>query len=116
VKFLRDWLKIDRPSGVALHASQTIDLQQPYAAAFERCIHGIENVLGGVIREADERRGRIEATFGLINSERLSCTLGRVDDAHTRILIESRRGATPQPARSSQYVRALAEFLQSASG
>jgi hypothetical protein len=116
MKFLREWLRIERPSGVALHASQTLELQQPYAAAFERCIRGIENVLGGAIREADERRGNIEATFGLINSERLSCTVERIDDANTRILIESRRGATPQPPQSSQYVRALAEFLQSASG
>lgn len=113
MKFIRDWLRVERPQSVALHPSQTLELDEPYSTAFERCVRGIEDVLGGVIRDSSEQRGSIEAAFGLINSERLTCTLTSLDERRTRVLIESRRGASAQPAKSSQYVRALAEFLQS---
>jgi hypothetical protein len=114
MKFLRDWLRVERPSGVALHASQTIELDRPRDDVFELCTRGIEDVLGGAIRSRDEERGIIEATFGLIDSERMSCTLEPLGQQRTRLIIESRRGARPQPAQPSQYVRALAEFLQNA--
>jgi len=111
VKFIRDWLRVQRPAGVAPHASQTVELDEPYAQAFRRCIRGIEDVLGGAVRESDEQRGSIEATFGLINSERLSCTLERLDERRTRATVTSRRGASAEPAKPSQYVRALVEYL-----
>lgn len=114
MKFLRNWLRVERPPGVALHATQTIDLECPREAAFAQCVRGIEDVLGGAVRSRDEQHGNIEATFGLIDSERLTCTLISLDPARTRVTIESRRGASPEPAKPSQYVRALAEFLQTA--
>lgn len=111
MKFFRDWLKIERPAGVAPHASQTVAVDLAYDAAFARCIRGIEEVLGGAVRDRNEAAGTIEATFGLINSERLTCALEREQAQRTRIVITSRRGASAEPAKPSQYVRALAEFL-----
>jgi hypothetical protein len=111
MKFLRDWLRVERPPGVATHASQTIELHIPYGDAFAKCVRGIEDVLGGAVREADEQRGSIEATFGLVNSERLTCAISRVDEQCTRVRIESRRGASAEPPKRSQYVSALAAFL-----
>lgn len=111
MKFIRDWLRVQRPAGVAPHASQTVELEEPYAQAFRKCVRGIEDVLGGIVRESDERRGSIEATFGLINSERLTCTLERLDEQRTRAIVTSRRGASAEPAKPSQYVRALADYL-----
>lgn len=111
MKFLREWLHIERPSGIATHASQTLELDAPYAQAVEQCVRGIEDVLGGIVRERSEERGSIEATFGLINSERLTCTLERIGDARTRVTIVSRRGATAEPAKPSQYVQTLAAYL-----
>lgn len=113
MSFLWKWLRPERPSGVALHPSQTVELDLPYDAAFTRCIEGIERVLGGVVREREVQRGRIDATFGLVNSERLSVTVERIDDNRTRAIVESRRNVSMEPARSSQYVSALAEFLRS---
>lgn len=111
MKFIRDWLRVQRPAGVAPHASQSVELDEPFAQAFRKCIRGIEDVLGGIVRDSDEQRGSIEATFGLVDSERLTCTLERVDDNHTRAIVTSRRGASAEPAKPSQYVRALTEFL-----
>ena len=114
MKFLREWLRIDRPSGIAPHASETIEVDCTGAQAFAQCVAGIETVLGGVVRDADERVGRIEATFGLIDSERLTCTITPLGGSRARVVIESRRGASPQPAKPSQYVRTLAAFLRPA--
>lgn len=113
MKFLRDWLRIERPAGIAPNASRRLDLDLAYEDAWCKCIRGVEDVLGGVVRESDRERGTIEATFGLINSERLNCRLHRRGDRATQILIESRRGISAEPPKPSQYVSALAEFLQS---
>jgi hypothetical protein len=114
MKFLRDWLRIERPAGIAPTASERVQVALPFADAYRKCLRGIEDVLGGAVREADERRGSIEATFGLVNSERLSCSLEKCGEAATEVLIQSRRGASAEPAKPSQYVHALAEFLQTA--
>ena len=113
MRYLLKWLKPERPSGVALHPSRTIELDLPPAQAFSRCIEGIEHVLGGIVRESEPARGSIEATFGLVDSERMSVSITPLEEARCRVLIESRRGASAGPAKPSQYVKALAEFLQS---
>jgi hypothetical protein len=114
MSFFFKWLRPERPAGIALHPSRTLELDMPYNVAFDRCIEGIEGALGGFVSERDKEHGRIEATFGLVNSERLSVTLQRMDDGRTRGIIESRRRLSMEPARGSQYVDALAQFLQPA--
>lgn len=112
MSFLRKWLRVEKPKSAALHVTRSLELAMPAEEAFDRCVAGIENVLGGIVRESDRGRGYIEATFGLMFSERLSCTLQPLDDgARTRVTIESRRGARPEAAAGSQYVEALASYL-----
>ena len=93
----------------ALHPSRSVELELPQAAAQERCRYGIEGVLGGVVRE--ERPGTIEATFGLIDSERLTCTIASVDAVRSRVTIETRRLAHAGTPAPSPYVSALADYL-----
>lgn len=112
MRFLRRWLHVERPPGVALHPSKTIDLDMPAQAAFERAVHGIDFVLGGAVRESNAQRGTIEATFGLVNSERMTVSVTAIDESHARVVIESRRGVSGQSPPSSQYVDALAAYLQ----
>lgn len=114
MSFFFKWLRPERPPGVALHPTQTLELDVPYEIAFDRCIEGIEGVLGGVVQERNLQRGTIDATFGLVNSERITVTLERRAEGGTRVIIESRRGLATGPARGSQYVAALAHFLQPA--
>lgn len=113
MSFFFKWLRPERPSGVALHPTQTVDVQLPPARAFERCVEGIENVLGGVVRERDAQHGTIDATFGLVNSERISVTVEPLEDGGSRVIIESRRVLSAEPPRASPYVGALARFLHS---
>lgn len=105
------WLKIERPSGVALHPSRTLELSAPPEDVFARCLGGIEHVLGGIVRSSDAQYGTIEATFGLVNSERMSVTV-QAHERGSRVIIESRRGASFEPAKPSQYVAALAKYLE----
>ena len=104
--------QIERPQGVTLHPSRTIDVDAAPPAVFAKCIDAVERVLGGAIRESDAARGTIEATFGLVNSERLSISIDALEEDRSRVLIQSRRGASAEPRKRSEYVDALAEFLQ----
>jgi hypothetical protein len=105
------WLGIARPRTIALHPSRTIELALSKDEAFDRCRDGIERVLGGVIREAQRDRGTIEAGFGLIFSERLTCTISAIDPTHSEVVVEARRGAQAATAMPSSYVDALANYL-----
>ena len=105
------WLGIAPRKTIALHPSRTIELAVPKDAAYDRCRDGIERVLGGVIREEDRERGTIEAGFGLIFSERLTCSVTAIDGVHSRVRIEARRGAQAATALPSSYVDALADYL-----
>lgn len=111
MSFLRKWLRLERTERISLHPAKTLELAMPYDTAFDRCVAGIEGQLGGVVRTADRARGRIEATFGLMFSERLTCTLERIDERRTRAIVESRTGAQAQATLRSDYVETLAAFL-----
>ncbi len=113
MRFLLKWLRPERPPGVALHPSRTIELDMPPAQAFERSMEGIERILGGYVRDSDADRGAIEATFGLVNSERLMVTVQPLEGDRSRVIIESRRGASAEQRAASQYVDALANYLLS---
>lgn len=111
MRFLRNWLRIERPAGVALRPSRSVECEETYDALFDRVVEGIEGVLGGVVRECDRERGRIEATFGLMFSERLTCTLEPIAPERTRVRIESRGLAQASSQAHSEYVETLARFL-----
>ena len=114
MQFLRRWLKAETAPTVALHPSRTLEIQAPAARTFERCVEGIERVLGGNVARKDPHAGTIEATFGLVGSERLNVSVEAIDANASRVRIESRRGALAAPQRqegSSSYVDALCAFL-----
>jgi len=113
MRFLFKWLRPERPPGVALHPSRTVELDMPPAQAFVRSMEGIERILGGYVRESDAAKGTIEATFGLVNSERLMVTVQPLEGERSRVIVESRRGASAEQRAGSQYVDALAKYLVS---
>jgi hypothetical protein len=76
-----------------------------------RVREAIERVLGASIVTDDERSGFIEAAFGLVNSERLRCTLEALDAERTAIHIEAFYAAGTDVPETSRNVEALAEAL-----
>lgn len=111
MKFLRNWLRVDRPSSAALHPTRTVVVEAPTAAVYDACVFAIEHTLGGHVYEQNAAGGRIDATFGLVNSERLTVTLADVEETKTRVTVESRRGALSEQRASSDYVDALVNYL-----
>ncbi len=109
---LMRWLGLKRTT-VRLRPSRTLLLDMSYDAAFDRACEGLVSVLGGTVRETDRARGYVEASFGLTFSERIACSIERVDDAHARITVEARRQIQAQPKEESSYVDALADYLTS---
>jgi len=106
------WLGLEpRIKHVGLRPHRTLEIFLPYDRAFDQTVEGIERELGGTVRDSNRARGTIEASFGLTFSERLACTLERIDEYHTRVTIEARHPAQATPAKFSPYVEALARYL-----
>ncbi len=113
LSFLLKWLglSIDRSANIGLRPSRTLEVGLPFEAAFERCIDGLENVLGAIVRDRDSSAGTIDASFGLMFSERIFCGLDAIDENRTRIRIESRRNAQVELPKGSEAVDRLTQFL-----
>ncbi len=106
------WLRIDKSTGAAISPSRKFEVEAPFEQVFEASRDGIERVLGGIVRESDARSGVIEATFGLMFSERLTCSLERIEQDRTGVRIQSRRLAQAEVRTKSDYVDRLAAFVQ----
>ena len=106
------WLGLHRTvTPVGMRPSRVVECDATYDRAFDRVCEGIGGILGGTVREADRNRGYIEASFGLTFSERIACTIERIDDARTRVTVEARRQIQARPTERSSYVDALADYL-----
>jgi hypothetical protein len=112
MKFLTRWLGLDTPPPRAgLRPHRVVELAQSYEAAYSHCLRALDFTLGANITIDDRKTGLIEAGFGLINSERIRCSLERIDDTHTRVQIESFYPAGAVIPETSQYVEAMAVAL-----
>jgi hypothetical protein len=114
MKFLTRWLGLEPPGArVGLRPHREVDLAVDYARAYGACREALERVLGAAIAIDDEKGGLIEGAFGLVNSERVRCTLTRVDDTHTNVRIEAIFAAGVEVPKTSRNVDALAQALAS---
>ena len=114
VHFLKKWLRVEKPAGIAPYTSRVVDVAAEPAAAYAVCMHGIEVTLGGTLESADPVRRHIEARFGLVNSERLSVDI-EPGDAGTgsRVRVVARPAlGTGTAAPSSTYVDALCAYVR----
>lgn len=95
MSFILRWLglSVERPAGISVRPSRTIEVELPFEAAYARCLTGLRDVAGANIASADAAGGTIDANFGLINSERIGCTVRRLDAERAEVTIESRRFA-----------------------
>jgi len=113
MSFILRWLGFvsERPSGIAVRPSRTVALEASYDSAFERCIRGLEDVVGAQIRDMDREHGTIDATFGLMFSERVACIVQRIDDGRTQVTLESRRIAGSGLPKDSAVLDRLYEWI-----
>jgi hypothetical protein len=112
MKFLTRWLGLEPPGArVGLRPHRNIELPVPYDRANQMCREAMVQVLGAAIAIDDEKGGLIEGAFGLVNSERLRCTLTRIDDNTTAVRIEAIFAAGAEVPKTSRNVEALAAAL-----
>ncbi|MFN2528683.1 MAG: hypothetical protein ABR584_08190 [Candidatus Baltobacteraceae bacterium] len=113
MSFILRWLGIvsERPSGISVRPSRTVALGVSYDDAFERCIRGLEDVVGAQIRDMDREHGTIDATFGLMFSERIACIVQRIDERTTQVTLESRRIAGAELPKDSAVLDRLQEWI-----
>lgn len=114
MSFLLRWLglTIDRPEGLSVRPARTLDVPLPFDEAFDRCMSGLRDAVGANIAASDRAAGTIEATFGLINSERIACTVRRDGATQSLVTVESRRIAGAGLSKGSAVLERLAEWIR----
>ncbi|HVA34262.1 MAG TPA: hypothetical protein VNG31_08950 [Candidatus Baltobacteraceae bacterium] len=111
MSFIARWLKIGTTPKVGLRPHRDLELALDYDAAYDRVLEAIELVLGATVAIDDRRGGLLEAAFGLVNSERVRCTLQRLDAQRTAVRIEALFAAGVEVPESSRAVDALSDSL-----
>lgn len=116
MSFIARWLNLAKDrQAIGLRPHRDCDLGLGYDAAFDCVVRGIDEVLGAYVSASDRAGGAIEAAFGLVNNERVRCTLHSLDDGRTRVRIEAFFPAGATVREDSLAVDALANYLESAS-
>lgn len=111
MSFLRRWLDLTKNrQRVGLRPYRDVVVDAGYDSAYDRVLGAIERVLGANVAAADRNGGTIEASFGLVNSERVRCTLQRLDD-RTAVRVEAFFPAGAVVRERSRAVNALADAL-----
>ncbi|MDQ6931207.1 MAG: hypothetical protein M3126_11160 [Candidatus Eremiobacteraeota bacterium] len=114
MSFILKWLGFlkEKPAGISVRPSRTFDIDLAYDAAVERCVRGLEDVLGAQVRELDRERGTVEASFGLMFSERVACSLQRAGADATQVTLESRRIAGSELPKNSAVLDRLERWMR----
>ena len=112
MSFFLKWLKPETSSRIGMRPHRTLELAAKFDEAYDRVMRELNRKLGANISVDDRKTGFIEATFGLINSERLRVNVESVDEAHTRVRIEAYYPAGMTIAEKSANVDALANAVE----
>ena len=114
MSFIARWLNLTRDRRpVGLRPHREIELDAGYDDARARVLQGIEVALGAYV--AANRDAVVEAAFGLVNNERVRCTLERSGETQTRVRIEAYFPAGSAVREHSRAVEVLADYLASTS-
>jgi hypothetical protein len=112
MSFLLKWLRPDTSSRVGMRPHKNVELPLNIDEAYGRVKKLIDRELGANISIDDPKTHFIEATFGLINSERIRVSLEGIDENGTRVRIEAYYPAGMKIAEKSAAVNALANALE----
>ncbi|MBV8117441.1 MAG: hypothetical protein JOZ01_05660 [Candidatus Eremiobacteraeota bacterium] len=112
MSFIARWLNLAKDrQNVGLRPHRDIVLETGYESAFDRVLRAVDGAIGAYVAVADRRGGTIEAAFGLVNNERVRCTLQPLDETHTTVRIEAFFPATSSVRARSDAVDTLADYL-----
>lgn len=92
---------------------RNVELPLTLDAAYDLTLQLLDRELGANVSVDDRKTHFIEATFGLVKSERLRVSMEAIDESHTRVRIEAYYPAGMTIAEKSSAVDALAKALES---
>jgi len=112
LSFIARWLNLAKErKPIGLRPHRNVEIDAGYDEAHDRVLRGIEMALGANV--SADGGGAIEAAFGLVNNERVRCTLERAGEAHTRVRVEAYFPAGSAVREHSRAVDVLADYLES---
>ena len=114
MSFLLKWLGLasEATNEISVRPARAFSVSLEYEAAFYHCVRGLEDVLGARVRELDAGRGTIDASFGLMFSERIACLLRPAEVGTTHVIIESRRIAGAQLPKGTPVLDRLELWMR----
>ncbi|HLX26152.1 MAG TPA: hypothetical protein VKR05_04105 [Candidatus Cybelea sp.] len=114
MSFILKWLRGTPKRSVGLRPHRDVEVDGDFEAAYDRVLEAIEVAIGANVLYGDRASGTIEAAFGLVNNERVRCTLYRISDLVTGVRIEATYPAGIEIPQTSRAVDALADTLSRA--
>lgn len=113
MSFISRWLNLAKErKPVGLRPHRDVEVEADYDETYRRVLAGIDVALGA---NATADGNAIEAAFGLVNNERIRCTLERAGDSRTRVRVEAYFPAGSSVRDYSRAVDVLAGYLESTS-
>ena len=116
VSFLLKWLRPETSSRIGMRPHKNVELPLPIDEAHDQVLKQLDQTLGANISVDDRKTHFIEATFGLVKSERLRINFEAMDGSHTLVRIEAHYQAGMTIAEKSTAVEALAKALEAEVG
>jgi hypothetical protein len=113
MSFILKWLRPDTTTRIGMRPHRIVELELAIDDAYRHVLKLVDHELGANTSIEDPQTHFIEATFGLINSERIRINLEKIDKTHTRIRIEAYFPANMKIAEKSLAVETLARALGS---
>ena len=111
MSFILKWLRPETSSRIGMRPHRNVDVSLAIDAAYRQTLKLIDRELGANISVDDPKAFFIEATFGLINSERIRVNFEAIDPSNTRVRIEAYYPAGMKIAEKSIAVETLAKAL-----
>lgn len=112
MSFIARWLNLGKDrQPVGLRPHRDVEVAARFDVAYDRVLRAVEDALGATVSVDDRRAGTIEAAFGLVDNERVRCTLEPFGDERTRVRVEAYFPVGSRPRVRSRAVDALADHL-----
>lgn len=114
MSFLLKWLglRVEKPAALSVRPSRAFVLDDHADAVFERAMAGLDRAVGAQVQSADRERGVIEASFGLMFSERIAIFIRTIDAERTEVVLESRRIAGATLPQRMDVLERLEQFIK----
>ena len=112
MSFFLKWLRAGTSAKISLRPRQDVTLASNYGDAYAKTLDAVERILGANPTVNDKPGKLIEASFGLVNSERIRISFESKSETETTVRIEALYPAGAAIPADSRAVTTLANALR----